>query len=242
MVTMVTPSLLQVRNRDHKWALGKKFHSPVVHDGGFKYSYMMLGWFRNLSLVLLAVVLLGSCSYLEKGFYQDDPFWVPEKTKSLDFFFYEEITGYTQCSPNCFWFQYYIFENGELLYFGDNGNPAKGWHRKQLDPKIYLEILDILHQHRFSQFAPLYNYLEAACPEPFVPDLGGAKFELKVGKNIKKVRWENGCAQSKDQDTILNLDRSIRQVLPLEDWVGKAHYTWQYDLELDNVIFKEDKQ
>lgn len=40
----------------------KNFRSPVVHDGGGKYAFMMPGWFKIFGLVLLAGVFLGGCA------------------------------------------------------------------------------------------------------------------------------------------------------------------------------------
>lgn len=61
------------------------FCSPVVHTGGFKYSYMMLGWFKIVGLVLLAGFLLGGCAgfpkpEIEEGFTEIDAIYEnPEK-------------------------------------------------------------------------------------------------------------------------------------------------------------------
>ncbi|MEE8294440.1 MAG: hypothetical protein V3R64_01895 [Sphingomonadales bacterium] len=224
----------------------KFFRSTVVHIGGFKYSYMMLGWFKIVGLVLLAGVLLGGCANSSRWASDQTQYYVPEQTETLDYFLYNE-PGPPFCGRLCKNFQVYIFSNGEISYYGGPALKVSGWKTKTLDPFTLSIILKILDRHGFSALAERHNGIVSSdlenrsCGVNYLIEPGGLFLKTKIGPIERDVSFNNDCTGAKDYDTILHMARSIRQLIALEKWVGKKEYTWDYEIEYQNVNLKEDK-
>lgn len=197
--------------------------------------------FANV-VVMAFFLALGSCV---------KPYdWVPDQAQQYGYLLYEPSGG-PFCSPQSGHFHVYIFENGDLFYYGQPAEVAKdgrvlcgqpnltGWHQTNLGPETFTELFELLDQHRFFEYAPDYSYGFDACGPNSTTDVGELILELKTQEYQKTVFFDNGCVNSKDWGTIRHLWRSLRQFMALEDWVGEEAYTWDYDVEFENVILRE---
>lgn len=172
-------------------------------------------------------------------------FDVPEQVETLDYFLYNDPPS-PFCGRSCKNFEIYIFSNGEISYYGGPALRISGWKTKTLDPLTFLKILKILDQHGFNELAERHNGIvnsdleNESCGVNYLIEPGGLFLKTKIGSIEKSISFNNDCSGAVDHDTIFHMARSIRQLLALENWVGKRDYTWDYDEEYENVRLKMD--
>lgn len=181
--------------------------------------------------IFILLLFISACSYTPSYM------WKPT-AKARDYIKYEEVPG--MCFGQCTSYFIYIFDDGQVVYHGDGINRVKGLRKRQLDPALYTSLVNILKTRKFNTLKARYWYEDKECGPEYLPDQGELRFAQKSGNQVKSVWFDFGCAGSNDASQIRELSRDIRKALPIENWVGKKNYTWDYDLDF-NEIHKEDK-
>lgn len=168
--------------------------------------------------------------------------WAPKLSDTRQYFRYEQVPGL--CMGNCVSYFVYLFEDGEIVYYGEGLNRIEGLRKKRVNRTLFNKIVSTLKDSNFEKLKNRYISEDNACDPYYLTDQGALKFTLKTDHLEKAVYWDLGCVVMVDAIIMSILSRDIRKLLPIENWVGKKHYEWDYNLnsgEINEVNNNKEK-
>lgn len=171
---------------------------------------------------------LGACSP-ESG-------WSPDSTETRQYFHYGE-GDQGACQPECRGFDLYVFDDGELVYFGAEGNQVKGIHRVRMSPSIFKEIETLLFKSRFQKYEDSYTMWNSHCWADYNTDEGTLWISANTINLKKKLHLDYGCSWSSGGMGIRFMALGFKKLIPAQNLVGAEQY------ERDNdYYFIEDEE
>ncbi len=162
--------------------------------------------------------------------------WSPSPEDTRQYIRYEEVPGL--CFGQCTSYFVYLFEDEEIVYYGEGINKIKGLRKKHAAESTFAIVSHLIEMNDFNKLANHYQYEDKHCGSEYLTDQGSLKFSVKTQKTNKSVDFDLGCANTKDAETVHKLSRYIRKILPIENLVGKKHYWWGFDK--DNAMGQEE--
>lgn len=190
----------------------------------YEGSFILQGVFtvkRTLSVLFLLSFILSACSNTSN--YS----WSPSPEDTREYVRYEEVPGL--CFGQCTSYFVYLFEDEEIVYYGEGINKIKGLRKKHAAEGTFAIVSHLMEMTDLKNLANHYQYEDKHCGSVYLTDQGSLKFSIKTQKIYKSIDFDLGCADAKDAETVHELSRFIRKILPIENWIGKKHYRWGFD-------------